>query len=101
MTIENVEKFYEEAQKRTELSDQLKKADSPDSFIKLACEIGGENGFIFTPQDVADVLEQKKTEVELNSEDLEVVAGGKAPVCPFETSLTCCRIKTGCFDSFC
>lgn len=99
MSIENVEKFYEEIQKRTELSDQLKNADSLDSFIELAVKLGADNGFTFTPQDVAEVLEQKKTEVELSSQDLEAVAGGKGEC--YARTISLGVFRPLCFESVC
>lgn len=80
MSLENVKKFYEEIiQKNAHLVKRFKKVNSTESFYQLLVQIGQENGYIFTFEDVENFVNQSKeevTEAELSDRELETVAGG-------------------------
>ena len=105
MSVESLRKFYEEVlQSNAELAEQLKRAESLESFIQQTVQLGQENGYTFTSKDVVAFLSQKKTEASsgLSNQDLEAVAGGKGGSCPLDTRIgTYCSTVSSCWESVC
>lgn len=97
MSQANVEKFYELVQNNEQLQEQLKAAGNKESFLDLAVQLGQENGYTFTSQDVDALLNQKSQEgaSELSDAELASVAGGEAE------GFTFCITKSECWSSIC
>ena len=70
---DTMKKFLEEAGKDTELMEKMKQAETVEAAIALAAE----KGFILTAED----LKPDQPTGELNEDELDAVAGGKACVC--------------------
>ena len=70
---ENMKKFLEEASKDKEYLEKVNKAETPEAVIALAAE----KGFTLTAED----LKPDQPTGELNEDELDAVAGGKACGC--------------------
>ena len=70
---ENMKKFLEEASKDKEYLEKVNKAETPEAVIALAAE----KGFTLTAED----LKPDQPTGELNDDELDAVAGGKACGC--------------------
>ena len=98
MTVETVAKFYQESQNDTQLMEQLKKADSPESFVQQTMQLGQEKGYVFSTIDIASYLSQQQIGG-LTDQELGVTEGAEA--CPFSTRFTVCFIFSRCWASLC
>jgi len=87
--MSNLEQFYTFVQTNQQLQEQLGAAKDRESFNELAVQLGQENGYTFSVNDVDAFLNQKSQEenAELSNEELEAVAGGKP--CPGIISTIC------------
>jgi predicted ribosomally synthesized peptide with nif11-like leader len=108
MNQANVEKFYHEfIQNNPKLQEQLGATESKENFIETAVQLGKENGYIFTAEEVDSFMNQKSHGVnaELSDLELEAVAGGKwyDPFTPPDNpNFTFCLTVTGCIlDTSC
>jgi predicted ribosomally synthesized peptide with nif11-like leader len=106
MINRSVEEFYQVIKNSEELQQQLANTQDQDSFNDLAVELGKENGYDFTAEEVNSFVKFKSNNVnvELQDEDLALVAGGrlkKPKTCPFDTRITACFIRSGCWGSRC
>jgi predicted ribosomally synthesized peptide with nif11-like leader len=99
MTVETVAKFYQESQNDTQLMEQLKKAESPESFVQQTMQLGQEKGYVFTTIDIASYLSQQQIGVQLSDQELGVTEGPEA--CLFRTRFTGCFFITSCWASIC
>lgn len=99
MTVETVAKFYQDSQNDTQLMEQLKKAESPESFVQQTMQLGQEKGYVFTTIDIASYLSQQQIGVQLSDQELGVTEGPQA--CPFSTRFTVCFFFSGCWGSIC
>ena len=98
--MSNLEQFYSFVQTNQQLQEQLGAAKDRESFNELAVQLGQENGYTFSAQDVDAFINQKSQEenAELSNEELEAVAGGKP--CPGPLT-TVCGLTSECWGSFC
>ena len=104
MINRSVEEFYQVIKNSEELQQQLANTQDQDSFNELAVELGKENGYDFTVEEVNSFVRFKSNNinVELQDEDLALVAGGgKKKTCPLNTGFTACFLKSGCWGSKC
>ena len=104
MINRSVEEFYQVIKNSEELQQQLANTQDQDSFNQLAVELGKENGYDFTADEVNSFVKFKSNSinVELQDEDLALVAGGKKPkTCPIDTRFTACFLRSGCWGSRC
>jgi predicted ribosomally synthesized peptide with nif11-like leader len=97
MTVESVAKFYQVLQNDKQLMEQLKKAQSPESFVQQTLQLGQEKGYAFSAKDIASYLSQQKIGV-LTDQELGVTDGAE---CPFSTRFTVCFVVSGCWGSVC
>lgn len=79
MSVEDVEKFYSERlQNNQQLVERLKGVESNESFYQQTAQLGQEDGYTFTSEDVKAFLSQKQSErAGMSDQDLEAIAGGK------------------------
>ena len=98
--MSNLEQFYTFVQNNQQLQEQLGATKDKESFNELAVQLGQENGYTFSAQDVDAFINQKSQEenAELSNEELEAVAGGKP--CPGPLT-TVCGLTSECWGSFC
>ena len=103
MINRSVEEFYQVIKNSEELQQQLANTQDQDSFNELAVELGKENGYDFTVEEVNSFVRFKSNNinVELQDEDLALVAGGKKKTCPLKTGFTACFLRSGCWGSKC
>jgi predicted ribosomally synthesized peptide with nif11-like leader len=103
MINRSVEEFYQVIKNSEELQQQLANTQDQDSFNELAVELGKENGYDFTVEEVNSFVRFKSNNinVELQDEDLALVAGGKKKTCPLNTGFTACFLRSGCWGSKC
>ncbi|PZV23232.1 MAG: Nif11-like leader peptide family natural product precursor [Snowella sp.] len=103
MINRSVEEFYQVIKNSEELQQQLANTQDQDSFNDLAVELGKQNGYDFTAEEVNSFVKFKSNNVnvELQDEDLALVAGAKRKSCPLNTSFTACFIRSGCWGSKC
>lgn len=71
-TITNLEQFYQEVLVDPVLQEKLKAAVDPDSLCQLAIQLGEEQGYHFTKEEVQAAL---AIEVALIEHDLDVYRG--------------------------
>jgi predicted ribosomally synthesized peptide with nif11-like leader len=78
MSSEAVESFYEKVLQDPGLQEQFKAAPSEDAFVRMAVNLGSQNGYSFTPDEVRSRISQATggSESELTDRQLEIVAGG-------------------------
>jgi predicted ribosomally synthesized peptide with nif11-like leader len=104
MINRSVEEFYQVIKNSEELQQQLANTQDQDSFNELAVELGKENGYDFTVEEVNSFVKFKSNNinVELQDEDLALVAGAKrGGGCPLNTRFTVCFLRSGCWGSRC
>ena len=101
--MSNLEQFYNLIQNSQELQQQLGAVENEESFNEMTVQLGQENGYTFTPEDVKAFINLKSQEAnpELSAQELEAVAGGKyqsddSTPCPLSTKFTFCLGPTGC-----
>ena len=106
--MSNLEQFYNLIQNSQELQQQLGAVENEESFNEMTVQLGQENGYTFTPEDVKAFINLKSQEAnpELSAQELEAVAGGKSQSdastpCPLNTKFTFCVGPTGCIGSVC
>ena len=106
--MSNLEQFYNLVQNSQELQQQLGAVENEESFNEMAVQLGQENGYTFTPEDVKDFINLKSQEAnpELSAQELEAVAGGKyqsdaSTPCPLNTMWTSCLLASACWASLC
>ncbi len=77
--MSNLEQFYTFVQNNQQLQEQLGAVEDRESFNELAVQLGQENGYTFSVEDVDSFINQKSQEenAEISDEELEAVAGGK------------------------
>ena len=77
--MSNLEQFYTFVQNNQQLQEQLGATKDRERFNELAVQLGQENGYTFSVQDVDTFINQKSQEenAELSDQELEAVAGGK------------------------
>lgn len=77
--MSNLEQFYTFVQNNQQLQEQLGATEDRESFNELAVQLGQENGYTFSVEDVDTFINQKSQEenAELSDQELEAVAGGK------------------------
>ena len=86
MSIENVKQFYQVVVQDPALQQQFQSVSDEESLVHLAVEVGQQQGYSFTPDEVmqAITIAQASTDTsgmtELDDEQLESVAGGKGSV---------------------
>jgi predicted ribosomally synthesized peptide with nif11-like leader len=100
--MSNLEQFYTFVQNNQQLQEQLGAAKDRESFNELAVQLGQENGYTFSVNDVDAFLNQKSQEenAELSNQELEAVAGGKKDCMgPFTT--ICIKSETCWGGSLC
>lgn len=102
MSQQSLEQFYQIIKNSEELQRELAKTQDRTSFNELAAKLGQDNGYTFTPEEVDTFVSERinNASVELQDEELELVAGAKRPGCPFRTRFTACFI-TRCWGSAC
>lgn len=94
MSQENVQQFYDMVSNNSEMQERLKTAGSKENFFNMAVQLGQENGYTFTSQEVESFLNQRN-QSELSDRELESVAGGEA------SGFTFCITKSDCWSSIC
>lgn len=106
--MSNLEQFYNLVQNSQELQQQLGAVENEESFNEMAVQLGQENGYTFTAEDVKAFINQKSQEAnpELSEQELEAVAGGKyqsdaSIPCPANTQFSVCFTVSGCWTSIC
>ena len=99
--MSNLEQSYTFVQTNQQLQEQLGAVEDRESFNELAVQLGQENGYTFSVEDVDTFLNQKSQEAnaELSNEELEAVAGGKE--CPGPLTTICGPTKTCWTNSLC
>lgn len=99
MSQENVQQFYATVQNNEQLQQQLGAAQSKEAFKEKAVQLGQENGYTFTADEVDAFLNQSgQQQGELSEGELEAVAGGGK--CPGPLT-TVCVLITDCWGSLC
>lgn len=58
MSKESLEQFYQRVLQDTALQEQLRSAPDRASIISRAVELGEQNGFSFTPEEVEEAIAQ-------------------------------------------
>jgi predicted ribosomally synthesized peptide with nif11-like leader len=104
MSQQSLEQFYQIIKNSEELQRELAKTQDKTSFNELAAKLGQDNGYTFTPEEVDTFVSERinNASVELQDEELELVAGAKKPkTCPLNTRFTVCFIRSGCWGSRC
>lgn len=80
MSFEKIEQFYQEVLQEPALQQQLESANSKETFLNIAVELGKGNGYSFDTRELNDwILAQQKTVEDrdgLSDEELETLAGG-------------------------
>ena len=78
MSTQAVESFYNKVLRDPGLQERFKAASGEEAFVQLAVNLGAQNGFSFTPDEVRERLKQVAgdNEAELTDRQLETVAGG-------------------------
>jgi predicted ribosomally synthesized peptide with nif11-like leader len=82
MSVETVNQFYQQVMQEPALRQQFQAAPDRESLANLAVEVGQQNGYSFTTEEVKQALvaQSAASEIgELSDEQLEAVAGGKRP----------------------
>jgi predicted ribosomally synthesized peptide with nif11-like leader len=82
MSFESVNQFYQEVMQDPALLEQFQSAPDRESLANLAVEVGLQNGYSFTIDEVEQALAAQNAASEageLSDEQLEAVAGGKGP----------------------
>jgi predicted ribosomally synthesized peptide with nif11-like leader len=80
MSVESVNQFYQEVMQEPALLQQFQAAPDRESLVNLAVEVGQQNGYSFTIDEVEQALAAQNAASEaeeLTDEQLEAVAGGK------------------------
>jgi predicted ribosomally synthesized peptide with nif11-like leader len=103
MSRENVEGFYVIVQNNAKMQEQLESTKDITKFKELAVELGRENGYTFTVEEVGAFLDERSAQgnAELSNRELEAVAGGKGRSCPSDTRFTFCVFISSCWGSKC
>lgn len=65
MSRENLERFRQLIADNPRLQEQLQEAPDQDSIVRLAVELGAENGCDFTPEEVIEVIERESGEQQI------------------------------------
>jgi predicted ribosomally synthesized peptide with nif11-like leader len=82
MSFESVNQFYQEVMQEPALLEQFQSAPDQESLANMAVEMGQQNGYSFTIDEVKQALAAQSAASEageLSDEQLEAVAGGKRP----------------------
>ncbi|NJK66420.1 MAG: Nif11-like leader peptide family natural product precursor [Microcoleus sp. SU_5_3] len=80
MSVESVNQLYQEVMQESALLQQFQAAPDRESLANLAVEVGQQNGYSFTIDEVKQALAAQSAASEaeeLTDEQLEAVAGGK------------------------
>jgi predicted ribosomally synthesized peptide with nif11-like leader len=80
MSFESVNQFYQEVMQEPALLEQFQSAPDQESLVNMAVEVGQQNGYSFTVDQVKQALAAQSAASEageLSDEQLEAVAGGK------------------------
>jgi predicted ribosomally synthesized peptide with nif11-like leader len=102
MSQKNIEQFYNLVSSSQELQEQLGAVEDQEQFAEMAVNIGRDNGYSFTVQDVNNFISSNREMQEsdqLGKEELEAVAGGRS--CPVDTRFTFCVVISSCWGSKC
>jgi predicted ribosomally synthesized peptide with nif11-like leader len=80
MSTKNLAKFIEQLQQDTSLQQRLAAVPDKEAQSRLAVELGAQLGYEFTTAEVEELRSQRTQEEkgELDDNELEAVAGGKA-----------------------
>ena len=70
MSRESLNQFYQRVLQDTALQEQLRSAPDKQSIIKLAVELGQQNGFSFTAQDVETAIAQVSQQQQSSAVDV-------------------------------
>jgi predicted ribosomally synthesized peptide with nif11-like leader len=99
--MSNLEQFYTFVQNNQQLQEQLGAVEDRESFNELAVQLGQQNGYTFSVDDVDTFINQKSQEenAEISAEELEAVAGGKQ--CPGVITTICVKTKDCWGGSMC
>lgn len=73
MAVATIERFQQALLQDVVLQEQLKQATDPESFARLAVQLGQERGFQFTVEDVKAVSVARPSEKRLSNRQLEAV----------------------------
>lgn len=90
MSKENVAAFQELVNQNEQLKAQLKETNSANSFVEKAVQMGQQNGFQFSSQELKEYLNEANRE-EMSDQELESVAGGGAQ------GFTICLVWSDCW----
>jgi predicted ribosomally synthesized peptide with nif11-like leader len=81
MSVESVNQLYQELMWELDLLQQFITAQARESFVNMAVEVGPQNGYSFTVDEVEQALGAQSAASEareLSNQQLEAVAGGKS-----------------------
>jgi predicted ribosomally synthesized peptide with nif11-like leader len=70
MSKASLEQFYQQVLQDPKLQEQLRAAPDKQSIIKLAVDLGQQNGYSFTAQDVEAAIEEVTQQQQLPDADL-------------------------------
>jgi predicted ribosomally synthesized peptide with nif11-like leader len=93
MSVETVNQFYQEVMQEPALLQQFQSAPDRESLANMAVEVGLQNGYSFTVEEVKQALAAQSAASEageLSEEQLEAVAGGKKQKQPSTNSAPLC-----------
>ncbi|NJK66416.1 MAG: Nif11-like leader peptide family natural product precursor [Microcoleus sp. CSU_2_2] len=79
MSVKSVNQFYQEVMQEPALLEQFQSAPDRESLVNLAVEVGQQNGYSFTIDEVKQALAAQSAANEageLSDQQLEAVAGG-------------------------
>ena len=94
--MEQLKLFIEKAKTDAGLLAKLDELGMQQDAAEKISQLGGENGFTFTADDVAGYMSGSKRTGQMNEEELEQVAGGGwgLSLCIYSTEFLAGRIKT-------
>ena len=106
MSVKNLKNFYQFIGQNSAIRSQLDKLPDQASFIKRMVQLGAENGFEFTADELESAIADAESPLEdslLSDEQLSSVAGGAKRVgsASGDKPETSCQSESRWLDPFC
>ena len=98
MSKESLKQFLTKLSQDESLQASLNQAPDQESYINLAVQLGEQEGYSFTveelEEELANFTQTVPNEGELSEQELEAIAGGRRPIsvhrCPGTSIYTAC-----------
>ncbi|HEY9652914.1 MAG TPA: Nif11-like leader peptide family natural product precursor [Coleofasciculaceae cyanobacterium] len=68
MSRESLEQFYQQVLQEPSLQEPLRTAPDRDSLVRLAVELGEQNGYSFTAEEVEAAIEEVRQQPEISTD---------------------------------